>query len=200
MAHGAVIYIHGLGGSAGEADRFAPLSGGRDVIGFDYKAATPWDARDEFARFFDTVREKYGAVAVIANSIGAFFAMHALFDRPVERAFFISPVADMERLIARMMARAGVTENELAARGEIVTPTGETLSWEYLRWVRGHPIGWRAPTEILYGGNDALIPRGDVEALARRIGAKLTVMAHGEHWFRTDEQLRFLDGWLAGKL
>ena len=38
----------------------------------------------------------------------------------------------------------------------------------------------------------------DVDAgpFARRIGASLTVMEDGEHWFHTDEQMRFLDGWI----
>jgi len=27
-------------------------------------------------------------------------------------------------------------------------------------------------------------------------GAELTVMEEGEHWFHTDEQMRFLDNWI----
>ena len=52
-------------------------------------------------------------------------------------------------LIRGMMASAGVTERELKARGESPTAFGETLSWEYLRYVRSHPIRWSAPTRIL---------------------------------------------------
>ena len=37
-----------------------------------------------------------------------------------------------------------------------------------------------------------------VKAFAVGCGAGLTVMEHGEHWFHTEEQLRFLREWLVG--
>ena len=37
-----------------------------------------------------------------------------------------------------------------------------------------------------------------VSDFARRTGAGLTVMKGGEHWFHTDEQMKFLDTWLKG--
>ena len=54
--------------------------------------------------------------------------MQALADWPVERAWFISPVINMERLITDMMGWAGVTEEELREKGEIPTAFGQTLS------------------------------------------------------------------------
>ena len=38
----AILYIHGKGGSAQEAERYKPLCPGYDVLGLDYKAASPW--------------------------------------------------------------------------------------------------------------------------------------------------------------
>ena len=35
-----------------------------------------------------------------------------------------------------------------------------------------------------------------IRAFAGEHKAELTVMAHGEHWFHTDEQMRFLDDWI----
>uniref|UniRef100_UPI000CD9A434 copper resistance protein NlpE N-terminal domain-containing protein n=1 Tax=Campylobacter concisus TaxID=199 RepID=UPI000CD9A434 len=35
----------------------------------------------------------------VASSIGAFFAMHALQDMRIKKAYFISPIVDMENLI-----------------------------------------------------------------------------------------------------
>ena len=58
---------------------------------------------------------------------------------PLDRALFVSPVLDMERLIQEMMSWAGVTESRLEAEGEISTEFGETLSWPYLQYVRAHP-------------------------------------------------------------
>lgn len=114
----------------------------------------------------------------------------------MDRAWFISPVVDMEGLICSMMRQARVTEAELAKRGEIPTALGETLSWRYLCYVREHPPVWRVPTRILYGEHDGLTAPETISAFAVQCHAALTVMPGGEHWFHTEEQLRFLDGWL----
>ena len=190
------VYLHGKGGNAREAERYRALLPGWRVTGLDYRAQTPWEAREEFLAYFKAARRDGTKVLVIANSIGAFFAMQALDETRVDRALFVSPVVDMERLIETMMAEEGITEPELRQRGEIKTEFGETLSWRYLQDVRQHPIRWRVPTAILYGSDDALMPRETVEAFARRTGATLTVMEGGEHWFHTKAQMQFLDAWV----
>ncbi len=195
-----VVYVHGKGGSADEAEHYRPLFPGCEVIGFDYGARTPWEAREEFPRFFDSLRSSRGPLTLIANSIGAFFSMSALSSRQVDRALFISPVVDMEKLISDMMSLANVTEDELRARGEIPTEFGETLSWDWLCDVRRHPIRWTVPTRILYGERDSLTSLETMAAFAARTGASLTVMPGGEHWFHTPEQMDFLDSWIRGSL
>ncbi len=190
------VYLHGKGGNAREAERYRALLPGWRVTGLDYRAQTPWEVREEFLAYFKAARRDGTKVLVIANSIGAFFAMQALDETRVDRALFVSPVVDMERLIETMMAGEGITEPELRQRGEIKTEFGETLSWQYLQDVRQHPIRWRVPTAILYGSGDALMPRETVEAFARRTGATLTVMEGGEHWFHTKAQMQFLDAWV----
>lgn len=196
----AILYIHGKGGSAQEAERYKPLCRGYDVLGLDYKAAAPWEAKEEFRAAYERLREQYDSIRIIGNSIGAYFAMHALSQAPVERAYFISPIVDMARLIADMMTWANVTEPELRDRQEIPTAFGETLSWEYLCYAREHPVRWHTPTDILYAGNDHLTSHDTISAFARKTGASLTVMPDGEHWFHTPEQLAFLDRWLQGRL
>ena len=195
-----VIYIHGKNGSANECDFYKPLFPEYDVIGIDYKAETPWQARSEFPNLYNNLCENGDKVILIANSIGSYFAMQSLADKRIDRAFFISPIVDMERLILNMMKWAGVTEKELIEFGEIETSFGETLSWEYLCYVRKHPIKWDIPTEILYGGNDSLISLDTVTGFAERTGAGLTVMQSGEHWFHTEEQLNFMTKWLAASI
>lgn len=192
----AVIYVHGKGGNAAEAERYKPLFPDCEVIGFDYKAETPWDARDEFQQYFDEIRGKYDSVVLIANSIGAYFAMSALSEKQIEKAYFISPIVDMEKLITDMMKWANVTENELREEKEIKTKFGETLSWEYLCYVRNNPIEWNVPTHILYGENDNLTAIETVSSFAEKTGATLDVMKDGEHWFHTDEQMMFLYDWI----
>lgn len=192
-----VIYVHGKGGSAKEAERYKPLFRGAEVIGFDYRAQTPWDAAEEFSRFFAEQRRHCVSLTLIANSIGAFFSMNSQSEALIDKAYFISPIVNMENLIGNMMKWAGVTEEELAEKSLIPTEFGETLSWEYLCYVRKHPITWRVPTRILYGGQDNLTPLEIISAFAKQSGAELTVMPDGEHWFHTEEQLRFLDRWIT---
>ena len=192
----AVVYIHGKGGNAGEAEHYKPLFADSDVIGFDYAARTPWDAKAEFAEYFDALRQKYQFTEIIANSIGAFFAMHALANKPIRKAYFISPVVDMAKLISDMMTWANVTEDDLRRKREIQTNFGETLSYEYLCYAKAHPVEWTIPTRILYGEKDNLTPYETISAFSTKTNAPLTVMENGEHWFHTDEQMRFLDEWL----
>lgn len=196
----AVLYIHGKGGNAGEAEHYRPLFPDCDVIGLDYQAQTPWEAKEEFPELFRGLCRGYDSVRVIANSIGAFFTMGALADQRIERAFFISPVVNMEKLILDMMSWANVTEEELRSRREIETADRETLSWEYLCYVREHPAAWTAPTHILYGDKDNLTTLETVSAFAKQTGATLAVMKDGEHWFRTTEQMAFLDEWIKAYL
>lgn len=194
-----VIYVHGKGGSAQEAEHYGTLFPDAEVVGFDYRAQTPWEAKEEFLRFFAGQRERCGSLVLVANSIGAYFSMCASAETLIDRAYFISPIVDMEKLICKMMAWAGLTEQELAEKSEIPTEFGETLSWNYLCYVREHPLHWRVPTCILYGGRDSLTSPETVTAFAERTGAELTVMPDGEHWFHTQRQLQFLDSWITSR-
>lgn len=197
---GLVVYVHGKGGSPAEAKHYRSLFPGWDVVGLNYRAATPWEAKTEFAAAFEKLAAGYCRVILIANSIGAYLSMGALPQKRLERAFFISPIVDMERLICDMMGWASVSEEELREKGTIETAFGETLSWQYLCYVRENPIRWAVPTEILYGGRDNLTARQTVSAFAAAHGAGLTVLEPGEHWFHTPEQMAFLDRWLNEKL
>ena len=70
----------------------------------------PWEAAPQIAAAYDEARRQYEYIALLANSIGAYFAMLALQDQAPDRALFVSPVLDMERLILDMMSWAGVSE------------------------------------------------------------------------------------------
>ena len=190
----AILYVHGKDGSAGEADRFRAVCPGFEVLGVDYQGELPWEAAPQIEAAYDEARRQYEYITLLANSIGAYFAMLAV-DRPA-RALLVSPILDMEGLILTMMGWAGVTEEELRDRGEIETSFGQTLSWAYLCWVREHPVhSWNCPVRILYGSEDSMTPRRTVEEYVRRHGARLTVLEGGEHWFHTPEQLAALKKW-----
>lgn len=192
-----VIYIHGKGGNAKEAEHYKSLFPENDVIGFDYRSQNPWEAKGEFSDFYDKVTKEYDSVIVIANSIGTFFAMVSLADKKIERAFFISPIVDMKKLIQDMITWAGVTTEELQKKGEITTDFGERLSWKYYSYVCEHPIKWNIPTHILYGEKDNMTSRKTITAFAKEMGASLTIMPDGEHWFHTEKQMGFLDKWIT---
>jgi len=196
MKNTKIIYVHGKGGDAGEAGRYKTLFPECEVLGFDYKSQTPWDAIEEFKMYFERQKSSCERLVLIANSIGAFFSLGSLSDKQVDKAFLISPVVNMEALIKNLMSWSGVTEEELRVRKEIPTAFGETLSWKYLCYVRENPIKWDVPTKILYGENDNLTSYGVLSAFARSSGAEITVMKGGEHWFHTEEQMRFLDEWI----
>ena len=191
-----VIYIHGKGGNIEETNHYQSIFRESDVIGFDYKSQTPWEAEIEFPILYDRYAKSYDSVILIANSIGAYFTMLSLAEKNISQALFISPIVDMEKLIADIMKQSNIAEDELKSKKEVETEFGETLSWEYLSYVKDHPIRWSVPTSILYGEKDNLTSKETITKFAEQISADLTIMENGEHWFHTDEQLNFLDTWV----
>lgn len=200
MQRNLIIYVHGKGGAAEEAKHYQKLFPNSDVIGFDYHSQTPWEAKIEFPKFFEYYSNEYASITLIANSIGAFFAMNSLSEKNISKALFISPIVDMEKLIIDMMMWSNVNEKELQSKKLIPTEFGETLSWDYLCYIRNNPINWHIPTYILYGGKDSLTNRVTITEFANKAGAELTIMENGEHWFHTDEQMKFLDNWVCNIL
>ena len=168
----AVLYIHGKGGSAAESEHYGPLFPNCNVIGLDYRTFNPWDTGKEIYNAVTELKDKYEKVILIANSIGAFFSMNAGIGDMIEKACFISPVVDMERL------------------------NGYELTGEWLRYVRSHSIRWNVPTHILYGNRDQLTSLETVRTFAEKHKATLSIMDGGEHWFHTEEQMQFLDNWI----
>lgn len=192
-----IVYVHGKGGNAEEANYYRKFfNDDFDIIGFDYKSENPWDARSEFSDYFDSIIPEYNKTILIANSIGAYFSLISLADKKIEKAMLISPIVDMERLIIDMMTWANVSEEELSIKKEIETPFGETLSWEYLSYVRKNPIHWNIPTGILYAEKDNMTSISTMTDFSKNINANVTVMTGGEHWFHTKEQKDFLDNWI----
>jgi hydrolase len=56
--------------------------------------------------------------------------MHALQGMEIKKAYFISPIVNMQILIEKMMSQACVSEEELRDRSELGTKYGEKLSWK----------------------------------------------------------------------
>ena len=67
-----VVYVHRKGGSAQEAEQaehYKALFPDCEVIGFDYRSQTPWEATEEFPGFFAAVRKRCEKLTLVANSI-----------------------------------------------------------------------------------------------------------------------------------
>ena len=196
----AIIYIHGKGGSSFEINQYKESCLGFDMVGIDCNEYLPWIVEKQIKSVYEKVEKTYEEVYILANSIGAYFAMHSLQKVNIKKALFISPILDMEQLILNMMNWANVSEETLCEKKEISTDFGETLSWKYLCFVRENPIVWNIPTEILYGEKDNLTSCETVDKFIKNHNAHLTVMENGEHWFHTEKQLIFLNNWLKQSL
>lgn len=205
------IAVHGKHGNKEEAERLAEKAGasGFQTLSFDLpehggRTDKPCTARNcvaELQAIGTYTAERWKKIALFANSIGAYFSLLAYKDTPLEKALFLSPILDMERLIKNMMKWSGVTEEELRTKGEIPTQFGETLSWPYYSYVRENPVAvWTPPTAILYGTADNLTEREVLDAFARRFHCDVTTIENGEHWFHTEEQIACLDSWLDANM
>ena len=202
------LYIHGKMGCKEEALPFAELAcpAGYQVLAIDLpehgarknspEQLLPWVVVPELQAVYARMKPVWAHIRLYGVSIGAWFAMLALEEKPIRNALFVSPVVDMEALIVGMMQGAGVTEAQLQEAGEIPTGFGETLSWPYLCWVREHPLHWRhTRTQVLYGGADNVTSWDTIERFRQQSGAHLTILADGEHWFHTETQLAVLQEW-----
>lgn len=201
------LYVHGKNGSKEEALDFAELAcpAGYQVLALDLpehgerknapERLLPWVVLPELQLIYQYAKVHWRSVSLRATSIGAWFSMLALQAKPLRSALLLSPVVDMEDLITNMMQWANVSEAQLKEEGEVSTDFDETLSWQYLCWVREHPYRWKVPTQVLYGAKDNLTSRAVLEQFKQRTGAHLTIMEEGEHWFHTELQLAVLQEW-----
>lgn len=196
----AIIYIHGKGGSSLEINQYKESCLSFDMFGVDYNEYFPWIVEQQIKSVYEKIEKTYDEIYILANSIGAYFAMHTLQNSNIKKALFISPILNMEQLILNMMNWANINEETLCEKKEISTEFGETLSWKYLCFVRENPIIWNIPTEILYAEKDNLTSHETVDKFIKNHNAHFTVMENGEHWFHTEEQLIFLNNWLKQSL
>jgi esterase/lipase len=202
------LFIHGQGGNKEEAKAFAEVAcpKGWQVIGIDLPQhgervesdipLDPWHVIPELHKVMQYVKERWQQVALRASSVGCWFSLQAFAKEPLVQSLFVSPLVDMERMIQNLMHWAGVTEEQLEREQVIPTDFGHTLSWEYLSFVRTHPIdAWNVPTYILRAKEDEQIDGDTVEKFSTHFGCKLTIIQGGEHWFHTPEELVILGSW-----
>lgn len=207
------LFVHGRCGCKEEALAFAPFACPKgwqvlaiDLPGHGERLAEPADfgpfvAIPELQTVLSYMQTRWQKIALYANSIGAWFSMLAFSDVSFERALLVSPLLDMNALIASQMAQLGVTPQQLEAKQLIPVEGADPLSWDYYCFAREHPIAkWNVPTSLLYAGHDNITSRATAEAFSRRFSCRMTVMEDGEHWFHTPEQLSVLHAWIEKSL
>ncbi|HBJ19038.1 MAG TPA: alpha/beta hydrolase [Clostridiales bacterium] len=201
------LYIHGQGGAKEEAARFAAIA---ERFGYrtlavdlpehgarrDGKKLLPWIVIPELRTLLAYAKEHFRTVSLRTVSIGTWFSLLAFSGEPIDICLFSSPLLDMEDMILTLMHLAGVSEERLRAEGEIPTAFGQTLSWEYLTYVRQHPVrGLSKKTAILYATEDETIRRATVDRFTEANRADLCLYPGGEHWLHTPEEVAFMEAW-----
>lgn len=155
---------------------------------------------EELKAVMEYARQHYNSISLFANSMGAYFSLLAYRNEKIDKALFLSPVTDMRVMIENMMRCFEVSEQRLECEREIALPIGQTLYWDYYRYVCDNPIyKWNVPTHILYGDMDDMCARDTVEDFAKRFSCSMETV-HSEHWFHTEEQLGYLKDWIERKL
>jgi GNAT superfamily N-acetyltransferase len=171
------MFVHGLHGRKEEALAFAEVAvpKGYQVLGIDLPVERkPWEVLPLLNEVRDFLYEKWKYVSVRANSIGSWFTLLAFQSKKVEQALLVSPILDMKRFIELM-------------------PQCED---DYYEWVVNNPIiCWYAPTYILRPEIDLIVNEEVGREFISLHQCQITIMADGEHWFHTPEQLAFLKTW-----
>ena len=200
-AKGIIVYIHGLHGSADEAADFSFLKNHYDVVGLDYTDGNPWELEHTIVDKFKYLTSDYDEIIVIANSIGAFYCYEYLSDFNIKKAFFISPIADMFKIVFDMMIENNISVDKLREERFIDLKNGQTLYYEFYKHVLDYEDSWKTPTEILYGSDDEMVYIENISNfLAKHPLTRLTIKDGSGHFFHTKEEKEFIKNWVLRNL
>lgn len=156
-----------------------------------------WDCVRELNLIMNYVKQNWNNISLFACSMGAYFSLLAYKDDFIKQSLFISPVLNMKRIIDNMMLWFDIDEEYLKSKQIVKTPIGQNLYWDYYCYVKDNPIDkWNIPTNILYGLKDDLCESDIVFKFVKRFNCNITVMNKGEHYFHTQEQLKFFKQWV----
>jgi esterase/lipase len=156
-----------------------------------------WNGIDDLKTIGSYVQNNWNQISLFGCSLGAFFSLHAYKELPIKKCLFQSPILNMEHLIQNMFQWFSVTEELLQEEGEILTPV-DTLSWDYYCYVKEHPIEkWLPPTCILYGSEDQMQDRAEMEDFSKKFNCELDVSAGSDHPFASREDAKIVTQWLS---
>ena len=152
---------------------------------------------NDLKKIIQYAKENYNEINLWACSMGAYFSLLTYKDEKINQCLFLSPVVNMKVIIDNMMLWSNTTEKELEEKQEIKTDFGQTLYWDYYKYVKENPIvNWNKETYILYGNKDNMQEQNIIQDFANKFECKLSIFESGEHYFHTEEQLTFYRDWL----
>ena len=207
------IFVHGKKSRKEEAKPFAQIAQehGYQILSFDLPEhgeridekypCDIWNGINDLNIIGQYAKLKWKRLSLFANSLGAYFSLMTYKDIQFEKCMFHSPILDMERLIQNMMKWFNVDEKQLQEKGEIKTPMGEVLSWDYYSFVRNNRIvQWNTPTNILYGSADNLTERLVVDEFKNNHKCELEIVEGGQHFFTSKEEIAALYKWIRNNV
>ena len=154
---------------------------------------------EETERILHYAAENWKKVGVFGVSMGAYFMLAAITNKPVSFAWMLSPTIAMQKLVDGMMKRDGISPEELKEKGMIQTPAGQIYWWEDYKFMMLHEAKVSCPAAILCGAKDEMTSLEDMQAFADENSCELTVSPSSAHWFHTHTDLAALDTWLKEK-
>lgn len=157
-----IVYIHGLHGSSEEVEFYSFLKDSYDLVGLDYKDGKPWDVKDIIIDKIEKISSQYKEINIIANSLGAFYAINYLSDIKIDKALFISPLVNMKAMIESMINKYHISLKDLEEKKEIILLDGQTLSYSFYNEMFNKKLQWKCETTIVYGEKDELVSQSDI--------------------------------------
>ena len=151
----------------------------------------------DLKQIIEYAKKNYEEINLWACSMGAYFSLLAYKDEDIKQCLFLSPVVNMKVIIDNMMLWSNTTEEVLKEKQEIKTDFGVILYWDYYEYVKNNPIiNWNKKTFVLYGNKDNLQDENIIKDFCNKFDCELSILENGEHYFHTEEQLKFYENWI----
>lgn len=151
----------------------------------------------DLKQIIEYAKVNYDEINLWACSMGAYFSLISYKDEDIKNSLFLSPVVNMKVIIDNMMLLENITEEDLKEKQEINTNSGQTLYWDYYKYVKENPIvNWNKETYILYGSKDNMQEQNIIQKFSNKFNCKLSILENGEHYFCTEEQLDYYKNWI----
>ncbi len=146
-------------------------------------------------------RGHFSEVALFACSMGASFSLFAFQPGDFSQVLFLSPVVDLLALLRKMLAHAGIDEDQLSREKVMTTGSGMVFRADYLDYLKQRsPVVWEGSMGILIGRNDSVADYAAVSAFSRQYGGVLEVVEGAEHYFHEPDELQTIREWLRHSL